>query len=173
MHAHVHNVFSYVGVPVTTRENPMANVCGMHRCCILRVARLWTRECIDPQPWHWLTRADTDLFQRLMIDWAWDRHEINALIQRTCSWTNCNGDMILQGENLWYYECVHSSLRLCWIMDEEMWLKIFIRYDVVLKLGYVMSRDEAFKPLGKKARKVNSWKVKKFCSIDFRNINKE
>lgn len=41
-------------------------------------------------------------------------------------------------------------------MDEEMWLKIFIRYDVVLKLGYVMSRDEAFKPLGKKARKVNS-----------------
>lgn len=40
MHAHVHNVFSYVGVPVTTRENPMANVCGMHRCCILRVARL-------------------------------------------------------------------------------------------------------------------------------------
>lgn len=81
--------------------------------------------------------------------------------------------MILQGENLWYYECVDSSLRLCWIMDEEMWLKIFIRYDVVLKLGYVMSRDEAFKPFGKKARKVNSWKVKKFCSIDFRNINKE
>lgn len=45
-------------------------------------------------------------------------------------------------------------------MDEEMWLKIFIRYDIMLKLGYVMNRDEVFNFLEKKLKKLTLEKLK-------------
>ena len=71
------------------RENTLANVRGMHRCCILRVASLWTRANVSI-PNRGIDFDGVERWPDGSAGWstaAQDRHEINALT-RSFS-TNC------------------------------------------------------------------------------------